>query len=160
MKINVPTSWASVTLREYQAITALFKESEEKGKEAKNKELHDYHTECALISALTGEDMDEILSLHRGAHNSIMNEWLLEFLYEDFVFNLTQAVFSLANLQYLIIPGIFKPIDLPTAKVFIPAYCRNIDCEIILPYYLDLFSAFPYPMQITFYPNLERSMSM
>jgi len=83
MKINVPTSWASVTLREYQAITALFKESEEKGKEAKNKELHDYHTECALISALTGEDMDEILSLHRGAHNSIMNE--LSFLSEPIV---------------------------------------------------------------------------
>ena len=83
MKINVPTSWASVTLREYQAITALFKESEEKGKEAKNKELHDYHTECALISALTGEDMDEILSLHRGAHNRIMNE--LSFLSEPIV---------------------------------------------------------------------------
>ena len=80
MKINVPTSWASVTLREYQAMTALFKESEEKGKNLSNraKELHDYHTECALISALTGEDMDDILSLHKGAHNSIMNE--LKFL--------------------------------------------------------------------------------
>ena len=80
MKINVPTSWGGVTLREYQAITALFKESEEKGLglTEKNKELHDYHTECALISALTGEDMDEILSLNRNAHTRIMNE--LKFL--------------------------------------------------------------------------------
>ena len=75
MKIDVPTSWESVTLQEYQAITALFKEAEEKAVNLKNKakELHDYHTECALISTLTGVDMDEILSLNRSAHNHIMN---------------------------------------------------------------------------------------
>tara|TARA_R110001606_G_scaffold38401_1_gene107632 strand:- start:1153 stop:1815 length:663 start_codon:yes stop_codon:yes gene_type:complete len=76
MTINVPTSWESVTLRKYQSITALFKEAEEKGNglEGSEKELHDYHTECALISTLTDTPMDEILSLHRGAHNRIMNE--------------------------------------------------------------------------------------
>ena len=75
MKINVPTSWEAVSLRQYQAITALFKEAEEKAVNIKNKtkELHDYHTECALISTLTGEDMDEILALNRAAHNHIMN---------------------------------------------------------------------------------------
>lgn len=76
MKINVPTSWQAVTLRKYQAMTALFAESNEKGKSLKNKakELHDYHTECALISLLTDCDMGDILALHRGAHNRIMNE--------------------------------------------------------------------------------------
>ena len=75
MKINVPASWEAVTLRKYQAITALFKEAEGKGSKltGKAKELHDYHTECALISTLTDTDMDDILSLNRGAHNSIMN---------------------------------------------------------------------------------------
>lgn len=76
MTINVPTSWESVSLRKYQAITALFKEAEEKGVNLKNKakELHDYHTECALISTLTAVNMDEILSLNRAAHIRIMNE--------------------------------------------------------------------------------------
>lgn len=75
MTINVHASWESVTLRKYQAITALFKEAEKKGEglTGKEKELHDYHTECALISTLSDTGMDEILSLHRGAHNTIMN---------------------------------------------------------------------------------------
>jgi hypothetical protein len=75
MNINVPTSWQAVTLRKYQAITALFKEAEKKGENLKNKakELHDYHTECALISTICEADMDDVLSLHRGAHNHIMN---------------------------------------------------------------------------------------
>ena len=76
MKINVPTSWDAVTLRKYQAITALFKDATIKGEglEGDAKELHDYHTECALISTITDIDMDDVLSLHRGAHNAIMNE--------------------------------------------------------------------------------------
>ena len=76
MKIEVPTSWESVTLKQYQAINALFKESKDKGEglEGNDKELHDFNTECALISLLTGTDMDEILSLNRSAHNRIMNE--------------------------------------------------------------------------------------
>lgn len=76
MKIEVPTSWESVTLKQYQAINALFKESKDKGEglEGSDKELHDFNTECALISLLTGTDMDEILSLNRSAHNRIMNE--------------------------------------------------------------------------------------
>lgn len=75
MTINVHASWESVTLRKYQAITALFKEAEKKGEglTGKEKELHDYHTECALISTFSDTGMDEILSLHRGAHNTIMN---------------------------------------------------------------------------------------
>lgn len=82
MTINVPTSWDAVTLRKYQAITALFKEAEKKAVNLKNKakELHDYHTECALISTLTDTDMDDILSLDRNAHIRIMNE--LGFLQE------------------------------------------------------------------------------
>jgi len=76
MKIEVPTSWESVTLKQYQAINALFKESKDKGEglEGSAKELHDFNTECALISLLTGTDMDDILSLNRSAHNRIMNE--------------------------------------------------------------------------------------
>ena len=76
MKIEVPTSWESVTLKQYQAINALFKESKDKGEglEGSAKELHDFNTECALISLLTDTDMDDILSLNRSAHNRIMNE--------------------------------------------------------------------------------------
>tara|TARA_R110000796_G_scaffold26329_1_gene73249 strand:+ start:462 stop:1115 length:654 start_codon:yes stop_codon:yes gene_type:complete len=82
MTINVPTSWEAVTLRKYQAITELFKEAEKKGVNLNNKtkELHDYHTECALISTLTDTGMDEVLNLNRNAHTSIMNE--LRFLQE------------------------------------------------------------------------------
>ena len=76
MKIEVPTSWESVTLKQYQAVNALFKESKAKGDDLQGnaKELHDYNTECALISLLTDTDMDEILALNRSAHNRIMNE--------------------------------------------------------------------------------------
>lgn len=75
MKIEVPTSWDAVTVRQWQAIQALFKESAKKGEglEGAKKDVHDFNTECALISILTGVDMDEILSLHRSAHNVIMN---------------------------------------------------------------------------------------
>ena len=75
MKIEVPTSWEAISLKKYQAINALFKESKSKGEPLKDKakELHDYNTECALISLLTDTDMDEILSLNRSAHNAIMN---------------------------------------------------------------------------------------
>jgi hypothetical protein len=71
MKIEVPTSWEAISLKKYQAINALFKESKSKGESLKDKakELHDYNTECALISLLTDTDMDEILSLNRSAHN-------------------------------------------------------------------------------------------
>lgn len=82
MKIDVPTSWEAISLRKYQSITALFKESKDKGYglEGKEKELHDYHTECALISTLTDVEMDDILALNRNAHTRIMNA--LSFLSE------------------------------------------------------------------------------
>ena len=82
MKIELPASWESITLRDYQAITALFKESKEKGEglSGKDKELHDYHTECALISLLSNVDMDDVLALHRSAHTRLMN--VLGFLSE------------------------------------------------------------------------------
>lgn len=75
MKIEVPTSWQAITVRQWQAVQALFKESAKKGEglDGSKKDVHDYNTECALISILTGEDMDDILSLQRSAHNAIMN---------------------------------------------------------------------------------------
>lgn len=85
MKIEVPTSWEAISLKKYQAINALFKESKEKGEglEGSAKELHDFNTECALISLLTDTDMDDILSLNRSAHNAIMNE--LSFLKDPII---------------------------------------------------------------------------
>jgi hypothetical protein len=85
MKIEVPSSWESVTLRKYQAINALLSESKDKGEglEGSAKELHDYNTECALISLMTDTDMDEILSLNRSAHNQIMN--VLAFLKDPII---------------------------------------------------------------------------
>jgi len=85
MKIEVPSSWESVTLRKYQAINALLSESKDKGEglEGSAKELHEYNTECALISLMTGEDMDEILRLNRSAHNQIMN--VLAFLKDPII---------------------------------------------------------------------------
>jgi hypothetical protein len=85
MKIEVPSSWESVTLRKYQAINALLKESKQRGEglEGSAKELHDYNTECALISLMTDTDMDEILGLNRSAHNQIMN--VLAFLKDPII---------------------------------------------------------------------------
>lgn len=85
MKIEVPTSWEAISLKKYQAINALFKEAKEKGEglEGSAKELHDFNTECALISLLTDTDMDDILSLNRSAHNAIMNE--LSFLKDPII---------------------------------------------------------------------------
>jgi hypothetical protein len=85
MKIEVPSSWESVTLKKYQAINALLKESKQRGEalEGTPKELHDYNTECALISLMTDTDMDEILALNRSAHNHIMN--VLSFLKDPII---------------------------------------------------------------------------
>ena len=65
MKVNVPTSWEVITLRKYQAITALFKDATIKGEglEGDAKELHDYHTECALISTITDVEPAELQKL-------------------------------------------------------------------------------------------------
>lgn len=85
MKIEVPNSWDAITLRKYQAVNALFKEAKQKGDklDVNEKELHDFNTECALISLLTDVDMDEILSLNRSAHNQIMN--VLAFLKDPII---------------------------------------------------------------------------
>ncbi len=72
MKINIPNDWQGVTLREFQAITQLFKEADT------SNDVKTYELECALISTLSGEDMDEIMSLTRSSHNHIMNQ--LDFL--------------------------------------------------------------------------------
>lgn len=85
MKIEVPSSWEAITLRKYQAMNALFKESKERGNglEGADKQVHDFNTECALISLLTDTDMDEILGINRSAHNAIMNA--LRFLQEPVI---------------------------------------------------------------------------
>ena len=85
MTIEVPNSWDAITLRKYQAVNALFKEAKQKGDklDVNEKELHDFNTECALISLLTDVDMDEILSLNRSAHNQIMN--VLAFLKDPII---------------------------------------------------------------------------
>ncbi len=82
MKINIPNSWQGVTLREFQEVNRLLKESQEKRKSMPMKKIpqFDYETECVLISTLSGESIDEILLLHQGAHNRIMNQ--LAFLSE------------------------------------------------------------------------------
>lgn len=82
MKINVPTSWEGVTLRQFQAVTSQLKEAKEKLEtlEGREKDKFNYEVECVLISTLTGEDIDEIMSLSRGSHNHIMNQ--LAFLSE------------------------------------------------------------------------------
>jgi len=88
MKIEVPSSWESVTLKKYQAINALLKESKQRGEglEGSAKELHDYNSECALSSLMTDTDMDEILALNRSAHNQIMN--VLAFLKDPIIGNI------------------------------------------------------------------------
>lgn len=76
MKINVPTSWEGVTLRQFQAVTSQLNEAKEKLEklEGREKEKFNYEVECVLISTLTGQDIDEIMSLSRGSHNHIMNQ--------------------------------------------------------------------------------------
>jgi hypothetical protein len=92
MKIEVPSSWEAITLRKYQAMNALFKESKQRGEglEGSDKQLHDFNTECALISLLTDTDMDEILGLNRSAHNSIMNA--LGFLHKPIIGNVRTKI--------------------------------------------------------------------
>jgi hypothetical protein len=87
MKIEVPSSWEAITLRKYQAMNALFKESKQRGEglEGADKQLHDFNTECALISLLTDTDMDAVLAINRSAHNSIMNA--LAFLQDPIIGN-------------------------------------------------------------------------
>lgn len=65
MKINVPTSWNDVTVEEWQAVRKLIKEGQDKDP---------FLLECAIISTLTGEEMDELLKLTRGSHALIMEQ--------------------------------------------------------------------------------------
>lgn len=81
MKITIPTSWEGVTLREYQAYQVLLTEAAEKIKQSTNPQVTEFETECAIISLFSGEDMDEILSLNQGSHNSLYNQ--LAFLQDD-----------------------------------------------------------------------------
>lgn len=83
MKINVPTSWQGVTLREFQEVNSILSEAREKREamtDQRKIDQFDYETECVLISTLTGESIDEIMMLSRGSHNHIMNQ--LSFLSE------------------------------------------------------------------------------
>jgi hypothetical protein len=82
MKINVPTSWEGVTLREFQAVTKQLKEAKERLETLKGRkrEQFNYEVECVLISTLTGVDVDDIMNLTRSSHNYIMNQ--LAFLSE------------------------------------------------------------------------------
>ena len=74
MKITIPTSWEGVTLREYQAYQALITEAAERIKDSTNPKITEFETECAIIALFSGEDMDEILALHQGAHNRLYNQ--------------------------------------------------------------------------------------
>jgi hypothetical protein len=61
MKIKLPTSWDAVTLGEWQAIRKLLK-----------SEADPYLVECAIISTLSGADMNDIQSLTREGHGKCM----------------------------------------------------------------------------------------
>jgi hypothetical protein len=61
MKLKLPTSWDAVTLAEWQAIRKILSEDEDP-----------YLTECAIISTLSGADMDVIMSISRHEHGHIM----------------------------------------------------------------------------------------
>jgi hypothetical protein len=65
MKLKLPTSWDAVTLAEWQAIRKILSEDEDP-----------YLTECAIISTLSGADMDVIMSLTRYEHGRIMTNTL------------------------------------------------------------------------------------
>jgi len=94
MKIKIPNSWQGVTLREFQEVTKLLNEAREKREELpeKKRDQFDYETECVLISALSGESIDDIMLLSRGQHNHLMNQ--LDFLSNpvDGTLNTHQAV--------------------------------------------------------------------
>lgn len=76
MKINVPTSWEGVTLRQFQQVNNQLKEAKERLEklEGRAKDKFEYEVECVLISTLTGESVDDIMELSRGSHNHIMNQ--------------------------------------------------------------------------------------
>lgn len=61
MKIKLPTSWDAVTLGEWQAVRKLLK-----------SEADPYLVECAIISTLSGADMNDIQSLTREGHGKCM----------------------------------------------------------------------------------------
>lgn len=65
MKLKLPTSWDAVTLAEWQAIRKILSEDDDP-----------YLTECAIISTLSGADMDVIMSLTRYEHGRIMTNTL------------------------------------------------------------------------------------
>lgn len=71
MKISVPKSWSGVTVGEYQAIRNLLKEDGDP-----------YLTECAIISTLSGKDMDDIMVITREDHGRIMTKHL-SFLFTE-----------------------------------------------------------------------------
>lgn len=71
MKIDLPSSWDDVTVEEWQAVRKLIKDG---------PDSDPYLLECAIISTLSGADMDELLRLSRGSHAIIMET--LSFLKE------------------------------------------------------------------------------
>lgn len=100
MKIEIPNSWQGVTLRKFQEVTALLKEANEKRETLPENKLDqfEFETECVLISTLSGADIDEIMLLHRGAHNRLMNE--LDFLSEPVQGKLQKRVKVNGNRYY------------------------------------------------------------
>lgn len=61
MRIKLPTSWDAVTLGEWQAVRKLLK-----------SDADPYLVECAIISTLSGADMNDIQSLTREGHGKCM----------------------------------------------------------------------------------------
>lgn len=71
MKLKLPNSWDGVTVGEYQAIRSTLAEDGDP-----------YLIECAIISTLSGKDMDVIMALTRDAHGKIMTD-TLSFLHTE-----------------------------------------------------------------------------
>ena len=89
MRIKLPNSWDGVTVGEYQAIRNILKEDGDP-----------YLIECAIISTLSGRDMDLIMGLTRDAHGKIMTE-TLAFLNTDVTGKLKRRVKLTGKRYYL-----------------------------------------------------------
>lgn len=84
MTVNLPTSWNDVTVAEWQALRELIKNKKEGTPE------NDFLLECAIISTLSGAEMDTLMALTRDSHARLMKE--LAFLKQPITGKVKQRV--------------------------------------------------------------------
>ena len=95
MKIELPSNWSQVTLKQFQAIQALLKD----------EEADVYQKNAEIISILSGIDIMDVQKLSLRSYTDVMNA--LQFISQP-IENKLRRTFKLNGYKYRILSDVYK----------------------------------------------------